>query len=213
MAENNEGGSSKRGSFFGSIKDMIFEEDSAQEALSTSQSPATSQSVLPVVADVAVDETKVAQIVGEMRGSGKPLTDFLQAVGAISDIVPDEGKRFQAVAKTHGINAEVLLRAAKEQYSALARVRDDFSDEIESRGKEIDGHKAEISSIEERIKNLKEQIEDLEGQQKNVLSEMRKKEEVVSAATASFEAVYEAAKKLLDGDVEKIERFLKGGNR
>ena len=202
------------------LKKMIYESD--ESGTKTPEAPTGSTQVesgsapkdtAESIPKVTVDEQKLNQIVSEMRTDGRPLTDFLNAVKAIKDIVAEEEKRFQAVAKTHSITSDILLRAAQDQYSSLERIKDEFSDEVKGRTMEVNELKKAAAKNEESIKNLREQIKGLETQEKNILAEAEKKENIANIAKASFDAVVEAAEKLLDSDVEKIKKYLKGGEK
>lgn len=147
--------------------------------------------------------------------------EFRQALLNLAKMPMDEATRFQsayAMAQTMGVTPPVLIESARFYLTVLTDEQGKFNDaHAQQRTKLIGGREDEIKSLEtaiqqktEQIKQLQQDIEQAKVRSEQLRKEMEESTLKIENTKADFDATFAAVVAQIQGDVAKIQQYLKG---
>lgn len=213
---------------------FIVEEETAQTE--TSATPAVSSKAST---NTPTQESKPAPIVAATTGSvtnkfveilgaaleknnqqGFDYFEFRQSLINLAKMPMDEATRFQsafAMAQTMGVTPAVLIESAKFYVNVLMTEQSKFNEaHAQQRAKLIGGKEEEAKNLDalarqkaEQIKQLTQEIAEHQKAAEQIRKEVSDSTIKVENTKADFEATFASVLAQLQGDIAKIQQYLK----
>lgn len=189
------------------------EKPEPKESISNEPSPSTGQ----------INETileKLLNVIEKNNIDGFDYLEFKKSLQAMKDMPMDEQTKFRsafAVGSTMGANIDDLINSvgsyktilAQENATFLETLKAQIDDKLTNQRNEVEQVRQDIVTKTEEIKRLTEEI-NKSHEQVNLLEEkIRKDEGKINETRESFVNTYEYLVSQFDGDVEKMNQFLK----
>ncbi|RMF28661.1 MAG: hypothetical protein D6765_05700 [Bacteroidetes bacterium] len=181
------------------------------------------QDLKRIFGDVSgLDEKSAAILTAALDKNNLPGFDYLEfkkSLGALFDLNMDEATAFKsafATAATMGLSKENLLKSAAHYRRVLESEKAKFDQALK---KQLDKR---VRSRQEEMVKLQKQVEQWEEQVRQLQEQIRKAKETLQKADAlmetemnkiettkkNFEATLQTLLKLIEADIEKVERYL-----
>jgi hypothetical protein len=142
---------------------------------------------------------------------GPDYYEFARMIAAMQTI-PDERSRYAAAfagLQVQGLDKEKLLSTAAEYLRVLASDADHFGSTIEAALQEkVFSRAAEAEEKSKRIQALSQEILELQSQIGTMQDEMREAKSKLEAGSDAYAAESARRKRLIQGDLEKINNYI-----
>ncbi len=210
------------------VEDPNAPEESASAPMPKSAPQVTQQAPPPPPAPTASTTGSVTDkfseiLLGALEKNNQPGFDyfeFRQALRNLAKMPMDEQTRFQsayAMAQTMGATPAALVESAKGYLNVLSGEQARFNEaHQQQRAKLIGNREDEVKNIEammvqktEQIKQLTQQIEEHRQRADQIRKELQDSTVKIENTKADFEATFQSVVSQMQGDVEKMQQYLK----
>lgn len=163
---------------------------------------------------------KLMAVLEQNNRAGFDYLEFRSSLKALANLPLDEATRFRsafATAGTMGLSLDTLLESADYYKSVLAKEKEHFTAELNTRGADsLSNKSAERLTLEQQIKNKEAQIQTLNQEIAQHKDEINKLNQYLNETTAKinemgsgFNTTYDILVGQINSDIEKIKSYLK----